>query len=485
MPPLGTPTHPRPANRESKLSMFQPIRPRRPDSASILVAQINSGKKIAASPHNFPRPLARLIGRPPVGPTRPKIAFATLITAACLVLFGGLPAPAQVPAQQRQPTPGGGANLVKPDARTTRQAMREPPASPVDPELIDRLTTTIRTSIDQRPLRETLDQFARLGGYNLWVDRRIDPDQTVSLPAGPKTLFWALDQVATAAGVKVVAIGNLVLVGRPAWVDRLTGLILINGDRFRQFPPATISWPEASTPAEAILAIGPIPEENRKRPKPNDVPPDNDASLPHDLWPATRLQAIPRPLAKLLVESQFEPADDTANASAKARDNNNANARDDERFDEDAAAKRLIVRYPAGPHLAQLREGVAAADPSAAVKPLAARDSVEVIGSSAAHVAAIRALLSRPPSETPPKVDIDRVRFAFNLRGVQAGLAFQNLATAADHTLEVDPAAQAACLQLVMLQAEDKTLRQLVELIAQQVGVRATWGDNRLQISLP
>jgi hypothetical protein len=37
----------------------------------------------------------------------------------------------------------------------------------------------------------------------------------------------------------------------------------------------------------------------------------------------------------------------------------------------------------------------------------------------------------------------------------------------------------------VMLQAEDKTLRQLVELIAQQVGVRATWGDNRLQISLP
>jgi hypothetical protein len=352
--------------------------------------------------------------------------------------------------------------------------MREPPASPVDPELIDRLTTTIRTSIDQRPLRETLDQFARLGGYNLWVDRRIDPDQTVSLPAGPKTLFWALDQVATAAGVKVVAIGNLVLVGRPAWVDRLTGLILINGDRFRQFPPATISWPEAS-----------IPEENRKRPKPNDVPPDNDASLPHDLWPATRLQAIPRPLAKLLVESQFEPADDAANANASANANAKSNARDDERFDEDAAAKRLIVRYPAGPHLAQLREGVAAADPSAAVKPLAARDSVEVIGSSAAHVAAIRALLSRPPSETPPKVDIDRVRFAFNLRGVQAGLAFQNLATAADHTLEVDPAAQAACLQLVMLQAEDKTLRQLVELIAQQVGVRATWGDNRLQISLP
>jgi hypothetical protein len=363
--------------------------------------------------------------------------------------------------------------------------MREPPASPVDPELIDRLTTMIRTSIDQRPLRETLDQFARLGGYNLWVDRRIDPDQTVSLPAGPKTLFWALDQVATAAGVKVVAIGNLVLVGRPAWVDRLTGLILINGDRFRQFPPATISWPEASTPAEAILAIGPIPEENRKRPKPNDVPPDNDASLPHDLWPATRLQAIPRPLAKLLVESQFEPADDAANANASANANAKSNARDDERFDEDAAAKRLIVRYPAGPHLAQLREGVAAADPSAAVKPLAARDSVEVIGSSAAHVAAIRALLSRPTSETPPKVDIDRVRFAFNLRGVQAGLAFQNLATAADHTLEVDPAAQAACLQLVMLQAEDKTLRQLVELIAQQVGVRATWGDNRLQISLP
>jgi hypothetical protein len=414
-----------------------------------------------------------------MGPTRPKIAFAILITAACLVLFGGLPAPAQVPAQQRRPTPAGGANLVEPDARTTRQAMRETPASPVDPELIDRLTTTIRTSIDQRPLRETLDQFARLGGYNLWVDRRIDPDQTVSLPAGPKTLFWALDQVATAAGAKVVAIGNLVLVGRPAWVDRLTGLILINGDRFRQFPPATISWPEATTPAEAILAIGPLPEENGKRPKPHGIPADDDASLPHDLWPAARLQAIPRPLAKLLVESQFEPADDTADAKP--------NARDDERFDEDTppAAKRLIVRYPAGPHLAQLRGAVAAADPSAAVKPLAARDSVEVIGSSAAHVAAIRALLSRPPSETPPKIDIDRVRFAFNLRGVQAGLAFQNLATAADHTLEVDPAAQAACLQLVMLQAEDKTLRQLVELIAQQVGVRATWGDHRLQISLP
>lgn len=483
MPPLGTPTHPRPANRESKFSMVQPIRPKRPESASILVAEIDSGKKIAAAPHNFPRPLARLIGRPPVGPTRPNIALATLITAACLVVLGGLPAPiqaqAQAQTQQRRPTPGGGANLVEPDPRTTRQAMRETPASPVDPELIDRLTTTIRTSIDQRPLRETLDQFARLGGYNLWVDRRIDPDQTVSLPAGPKTLFWALDQVATAAGVKVVAIGNLVLVGRPAWVDRLTGLILINGDRFRQFPPAMISWPEATTPAEAILAIGPIAEENRKRPKPQGAPPADAPPLPHDLWPATRLQAIPRPLAKLLVESQFDPIDNN--------DNNDDKARADERFDEDAAAvpKRLIVRYPAGPHLAQLRQGVAAADPSAAVKPLAARDSVEVIGSSAAHVAAIRALLSRPPSETPPKVDIDRVRFAFNLRGVQAGLAFQNLATAADHTLEIDPAAQAACLQLVMLQAEDKTLRQLVELIAQQVGVRATWGDHRLQISLP
>lgn len=369
-------------------------------------------------------------------------------------------------------------------------------AGPVAPELANRLAAPFQTLVERRPLRELLTQMSEVGGFNLWLDRLIDPDQSVSLPPGPRTLFGTISQAAAAAGHDSAAIGNLVLVGRPEWVASVVAVMLSQPEAYlTDAPPKIITWPEATTPSEALrIAAGakPLTDEHGGDPRADRANPRADRAnpraekadaqtantelLPHDLWPAVRWQGVSRPLATLLVAAQFNQMPATLTPQAAANDQPPP-------LIPLAAPESFALQYPSGPHAAALRREVLAADPQAKVKPSPASGRIEVVGSAAAQVAAVRAHLTHASTPVNAKGTLDRVRFSLTLQGISAASVFEQLANTAVHRLVIADDARAACQSLVMLNIQDKTIRELVDLVAQQVGVKAEWTDGQLQIT--
>jgi hypothetical protein len=386
-----------------------------------------------------------------------------LAAAACGLAFDG-----QVTFAQRPPArPAVGQGSRKPPQPSAVVA-----AGAVAPELANRLAAPFQTLVEKRRLRELLTQMSQVGGFNLWLDRRVDPDQTVSLPPAPRTLFGTISQAAAAAGHDSAAIGNLVLVGRPEWVAAVVAVMLDQPETYlSEMPPEVIAWPEATTPSEAlriVSGLAPLPEE---------LDDDSQATpLPHDLWPAVRWQGVSKPLATLLVAAQFDQMPAKLESRAVANDQPPPLVPLD-------APRSFVLQYPSGPHTAALRREVLAADPEAKVKPSPASGRIEVDGSAAAQIAAVRAHLTHASTPANPKGTLDRVRFSLTLQGISAANVFEQLANTAVHQLVIADDARAACQSLVMLNIQDKTIRELVALVAEQVGVRAEWGDGQLRIS--
>jgi len=412
-----------------------------------------------------------------------RIARATVACFAAATFSLSLECPtalAQRPAAR--PNPGRAAR----DAAAPRAGVV---AGPVAPELANRLAAPFQTLVEGRPLRELLTQMSEVGGFNLWLDRHIDPDQSVSLPPGPRTLFGTISQAAAAAGHDSAAIGNLVLVGRPEWVASVVAVMLSQPDAYlADAPPKIITWPEATTPTEALrIAAGakPLTDEHGgdpradlANPRPDRANPrsENTELLPHDLWPAVRWQGVSQPLATLLVAAQFGQMPATLESRAAANDQPPP-------LIPLAAPESFAWQYPSGPHAAALRREVLAADPEAKVKPSPASGRIEVVGSAAAQVAAVRAHLTHASTPVNAKGTLDRVRFSLTLQGISAASVFEQLANTAVHRLVIADDARAACQSLVMLNIQDKTIRELVDLVAQQVGVKAQWTDGQLQIT--
>ena len=111
---------------------------------------------------------------------------------------------------------------------------------------------------------------------------------------GP-TVYAALSQIAHDNGCVLMPIENVLLIGPEEWVDQVAADAWGSVDdknRNRNDANRTdtiqLNWEALTTPKEAIEQV--IGEA---------------ANLPHDLWPAVKLSAIRRPLAELLIRSQF------------------------------------------------------------------------------------------------------------------------------------------------------------------------------------
>ncbi len=78
-----------------------------------------------------------------------------------------------------------------------------------------------RSATDQTPLRETLESITNAAQINFWLDRQVDPTQLVSLGTETKTPYEAIQKAAIETGLSAAAVDNIVIVGRPAWVQSL------------------------------------------------------------------------------------------------------------------------------------------------------------------------------------------------------------------------------------------------------------------------
>lgn len=334
---------------------------------------------------------------------------------------------------------------------TTIQADEFSPESPLSRQLLAPMTSVI----DGKPFREALEHVAENAQVNLCVDRRVDPTSPVSPGVLGPDVYSSIKQIAQQHDCVVMPVANVVLVGRAEWVDATaTSLMMLtpSGDT----PAATVSWPMLTTPAEALRhAAGNA---------------SVDIDLPHDLWPSMRWKGVDRRVATALVLAQFDLrvggetfAGQTPLTSVPVE-----------------PIQQCTRCYQAGKHSVVLRQTIKQADRGNAFRP--AQKSIDVLATATAHRLATDALLAAFALPKAAQPNEDKRQFSLELKA-PAGDAIRKFAATANLVCVIDKTADAACRSIVTLHAKDKTLRELIELVAEQADLTATWHDNKVVIS--
>ena len=314
------------------------------------------------------------------------------------------------------------------------------------PELASRLTVEFRSAVTDRPLRDALDSIASAAKVNLWLDRRTDPTVLISSATQARTPFQAISSVAQAAGLRAIAIDNVVVIGREQWVETVLGELLSHS--FNS-PLKTVSWPPLTTPTVAVTSIEPLAK----------------GSLPHDLWPAVRWTEIQPEVGHVLIAAQFDLLPDRIGSGS---------------YRKLAHRNRVSALYPQGSHMPAVRAAVTAEDKAAKFKEIDSR--VLVNATPKAHVAAINRWLAAPPVAPVKLLDIDEVRFTLRLENAVAEQVFRQFAAAAGRTIVFSPQAAESCKKTVSLTANDETLRDLSQRVADAAKVKLTWTANQLDV---
>ena len=397
--------------------------------------------------------------------------------------------------------------------------------SPSDP-MFRRLAAELTVVVQGKSLRDALQQVADRASVNLWIDRRVDVSQTVASTdwaaaesqsprsQGERTVFDALARVASQANCVVFPVHDVVLVGRPTWVDQTAAALLRAQQHYAgpqeagqtgagqvhatsssydpagspppissadlpilvklsqlsrvvnlSMPAGTVSWDRLSTPSEALRRTlgGSIGEPAGA----DFAPAASDAMiLPHDLWPAVRWTGLPRYAAATLVLAQF----------------------DHRRDDAGGPSKPVRRRYASGRAGTAAREVLQRTDPDAQIRTRG--DWMVARARPNAHRAATEAFIrelasmgnsGRDRGAPPPRFDL-------RLINKPADQVLKQLAGAARKTCHIDPQAAPRCRALVSLEAENATLEELAQQVGQQIDVVVDWnadGGVRVRLAEP
>ena len=254
---------------------------------------------------------------------------------------------------------------------------------------------------------------------------------------------------------------NVVLVGRPEWVDATTAsLLAITSTDSVEHPDADVSWPDLTTGSQALAsAMG------------KDSANVEAVGLPHDLWPAQKWTQIDRRVAISLVLAQFdlqldqtfEP--DTTNLVATAI---KADGSFDRTYSSDTKSSLLgrIIKQN---------------DPES--RSLVDDDRLMIKATTKSHRIATDALLSEFAKIAAAKSKDDTKTFSVRRTETSAGAAFMQFAQAAGRRCVIEPSANQACQTQISLEANDETLKSLVNRVAQQAGVIVQWHDEKIVVT--
>lgn len=366
---------------------------------------------------------------------------------------------------------------------------------PVCASLAAKMMAPYRAVVDGKPLRSLMNDIAAAADFNFWLDRQVDPDQLVTLAAGPRTVFGAIKDSARSVDLEAVAVGNVVVIGQKERVAALIGVLLSMSPDLTG-PAQTdggdwsaIAWPEATTPTEALAVASGLPVEQLPQ-------------LPHDLWPSVKWKGLSPDVATLLVTAQFDqmPGNSPAPRALalgqpaptqfqRPRDNVPSTNKLSKSLVKLESPATVSQNYAAGRISESVRSAAVAADPRADFYTLSPRPAsprghrpLRMTAQPEAHIAAIHAMLSQSSRQAGPSVDIDNVRFSLRLRFAPAGDVLAQLAAAAGRNLQVSDSASQMIRTPITLTGDDQTLRQLVETVATQSQLRATWTDDALVI---
>ncbi|MBL9091557.1 MAG: hypothetical protein JNL96_10055 [Planctomycetaceae bacterium] len=174
-------------------------------------------------------------------------------------------------------------------------------------ELQRRLAATTSVTWSGAPLREALTARCAAGGVGLVIDRRVDPGAPLELSAVDEPLESVLRRAASAQHCEIAVVGPVVYFGPAATARRVRTTAALRRQEAQNLPaaiggkllqPAALAWPELSEPREIVTASA--AEAGLRL---------VDAErVPHDLWPAADLPALPLYERLTMILAQFDLA---------------------------------------------------------------------------------------------------------------------------------------------------------------------------------
>ena len=319
------------------------------------------------------------------------------------------------------------------------------------------LSQPINVVFDGKPFRETIVDVAATSGVNVWMDRRVDPTATVSAGQLGPTVIDGLRRVAKQRGCVVMPAANVVLIGPEPWVDGLaTALISIP----KSYASTNFTWDDLTTPSEAFSMI---------------VDSKTAFRFPHDLWASTDLRHVKRPVAANLVLAQF---------GRTLKSHKNIDPAESEILRSDVPATRVYSFSE------RLQSDLKKLDPECECFPQ--REKLVVKAVAKTHRAILVQYLGQAqpkPANVGPNGNAPQPvkrTFTLNLVATPAMDAINQFAAKLGINCTADEAATESASKLVTLEAKDKTLNELIEMVAKSAGLDVSWqqnGDARLSVS--
>ena len=142
------------------------------------------------------------------------------------------------------------------------------------------------------PLRDALARLEKAFDETVFLDRRVDPSQRVSLDIEAHQIEDVLTAIAAGRGLGVSRLGRLVYLGPRSAADQLRPLAALRAEEMERLPPgqrATLQrqqplhWPRLAQPRGLVTSLveqtGWRVEQARR--------------IGHDLWPAGGLPGLP------------------------------------------------------------------------------------------------------------------------------------------------------------------------------------------------
>lgn len=322
--------------------------------------------------------------------------------------------------------------------------------------LYRQLLAPMTSVIDGKSFREAIVRVAEQAELNIWIDRRVDPTALVNAGQLGPNVYAAIKQIAATRECVVMPVAGVLLIGRPEWVDA-TADVLIKMTGPSADDPVNVRWDDLTTPGDAIKTIvGDQPE---------------GLQLPHDLWPTTAWAKIDRHVAIALVLAQF----DQQPPVAKDLDGNLVGIE----FSDPASRGSCRRRYRTDKYAKEFRSALSHADRRSAVK---AEGNVLVAqATSKAHRLATDKLIGRMAADVVAKPANEAV-FSLKLKE-RAGAAIGAFAQRAGRKCVIEPDARELAEKVVSLEANNKTLRQLAEMVARNAGLVVDWKEKEVVVS--